>query len=323
MTVTDAFGRTMRALRISVTDRCDLMCRYCRPDGTPHPAAPRSEVLTFEEIIRMAGIFVSLGVTKMKLTGGEPLLRAELPELVRGLKRIRGLTELSLTTNGVSLAALAGPLRAAGLDRLTVSLDSLDSGRFAAMSGASVLAKVLDGIAAARAVGFTDLRLNAVLMRGINDGDAEDLLALASGIGMTLRFIELMPLGMPRDEWVKRYVPAGEILERIRPQLADAGSPFPTGPGPARYLNLRAGGRVGIIASVSERFCDSCDRLRLSARGALRLCLGSPLEADLKAPLRAGADDDALREAIRRAVRLKPAMGEYESAGPVMCGVGG
>lgn len=323
MTATDTHGRTMRALRISVTDRCDLMCRYCRPDGTPHPVSPKSEILSFEEIIRLAGVFVSLGFTKMKLTGGEPLQRAALPDLVRGLKRVAGLAELSLTTNGVSLAAQAGPLRAAGLDRLTVSLDSLEPGTFAAMSGVPVLPKVLDGIAAARAAGFDDLRLNAVLMRGINDGDARDLLELAAGLGMTLRFIELMPLGLAREEWVKRFVPAGEILERIRPALADPAAAFPTGPGPARYLPLRGSGRVGIIASVSERFCDTCDRLRLSARGALRLCLGSPLEADLKSPLRAGADDDALRDAIRRAVRLKPAMGEYESAGPVMCGVGG
>jgi cyclic pyranopterin phosphate synthase len=280
-------------------------------------------VLSFEEIERLARVFVSLGVDRMKLTGGEPLLRADLPDLVRRLKGVPGLGELSLTTNGLWLAPMAADLRAAGLDRLTVSLDTLDPDRFRCLTGADALHRVRAGIDAARAAGFPDLRLNAVIMRGINDEDPPGLLAFARGAGLTLRFIEVMPLGMPREEWVRRFVPASGILAALRPWLVDPEAGLPAGPGPARYLPLRGGGRVGIIASVSERFCGDCDRLRLSARGALRLCLGSPLEADLRGPLRAGAGDEALRDLILRAVRRKPAIGEYESAGPVMCAVGG
>ncbi len=319
----DTFGRTMRALRISVTDRCDLLCRYCRPDGTVHPVSPKADVLTFEEITRLAGVFASLGVDRMKLTGGEPLQRSGLPVLVGQLKALPGLRELSLTTNGISLAAQAATLRAAGLDRLTVSLDSLDPDRFRAMTGAPLLPRVLAGIGAARATAFPDLRINTVVMRGVNDRDTAPLLAFASRIGATPRFIELMPLGLDPAEWRRRFVPAAEILAGLDPWLAEPGGGPPSGAGPARYAALRDGGRVGVIATVSDRFCGHCDRLRLSARGRLRLCLGSPLEVDLRAPLRAGAGDEALRDLIRRAVRLKPAMGEYESAGPVMCGVGG
>ncbi len=318
----DRFGRTFTTLRIAVTNRCDLGCLYCRP-GRAAAAAPRKDLLTFEEIDRLARVFVSLGVRRFRLTGGEPLLRRGLPELVARLAAIEGVGDLALTTNGLGLAAQAGVLRRAGLRRLNVSLDSPHPATFSAIVGAPVQRRVLDGLAAARAAGFAELRLNAVVLRGLNEGELVELVGLAERFGATLRLIELMPVGMPRERWERLFVPADEMIRRLAPLLAPGEERLPEGPGPARYLRLAAGGEVGIITCVSAPFCAACDRLRLTARGALRLCLASPLEVDLREPLRAGESDAALARRIATAALDKPPGAEYAEIRGGMCAVGG
>ncbi len=321
MRLTDGFGRVMGALRVSVTDRCDLVCSYCRPHGAPALDA-RGLVPSFEEITRLVRVFLRLGVTRVRLTGGEPLRRRGLAILVRALKTA-GVPDLALTTNGTALAGQAAALARAGLDRLNVSLDSLDPARFAAITGVDALPRVLAGIEAARAAGLFPLRFNAVAMRGVNDDELCALARYAVSRGGAMRFIEFMPVGVAPAAWEHRYLPAAAILESLRPVLAPGVTGLPDGPGPARYLPLAGGGEVGIIAGVSRPFCGTCDRLRLSARGALRLCLASPLEVDLLAPLRAGAADDELGRIIRAAVRRKPTGASYTEARAGMSVIGG
>jgi cyclic pyranopterin phosphate synthase len=296
MRVADSLDRPLRALRVSVTDRCNFRCTYCMPRehfGDLHPFLDRAEILTFEEIERVVRIFVELGVEKVRLTGGEPLLRHELPALVHRLRTIAGLRELTLTTNGTLLGDFAKPLREAGLDRITVSLDSLDPERFAALTDSRVpLERVLAGIQAAQAAGFAPLKLNCVLQRGSNEADILPLAAFAREHGHILRFIEFMDVGTGNGWRLDRVIPAAEVARILA-------SRWPLEPYHRectncvaqhwRYLDGR--GEVGLIASVTEPFCQGCDRARLSAEGSLYTCLFAGEGLDLKTFLRAGASD--------------------------------
>lgn len=298
----DSFGRVHRDLRISVTDRCSFRCTYCMPpEGLDW--LPRSELLTFEELERVARLLVERhGIGAIRLTGGEPTVRAHLPVLVAKLAPLA--VDLSLTTNGATLAAVAESLAEAGLRRVNVSLDSLHPERFEALTRRDDLAAVLAGIDAALAAGLTPVKVNAVVMRGVNDDEVVELAAFGRDRGVTVRFIEWMPLdggGTWRNEHV---VTQAEILDRISAVFPV--DPVVRGTEPAeRYRYLDGRGEVGVIPSVTRPFCERCDRLRLTADGQLRSCLFSLEDHDLRGTLRAGGSDDDLSEAIEGCVGSK------------------
>ena len=291
----DTLGRPLRALRISVTDRCNFRCSYCMPRdvyGPDYPFLPREAILSFEEITRLVRIFTGLGVTKVRLTGGEPLLRRELPTLVRMLVAVPGLEDLALTTNGVLLPDQARDLRASGLKRVTVSLDTLRPDRFKAMSDTDLpLSRVLAGLEAARAAGFPPLKLNCVLQRGVNDDEILDLAAFAREQGHTLRFIEFMDVGTTNGWRLESVVPAAEVHRILHARWPL--EPLVTTQGAVAH-EWRYGdgqGEVGLISSVTAPFCRSCDRVRLSADGHLYTCLFAGEGLDLKGFLRCGHVD--------------------------------
>jgi len=300
----DRLGRRMHDLRISVTDRCNFRCAYCMPAevfGRDYAFLPRRQILTFEEIARLARLFVALGVEKLRITGGEPTVRRDLPDLVRMLAAIDGVRDLTLTTNGSALPRLAGPLAEAGLRRITVSLDSLDDEVFRRMNGADFpVARVLDGIDAARDAGLAPIKVNMVVRRGVNEESVLPVARWAREAGLTLRFIEFMDVGQTNGWRMDEVVPQAEILARV-----DAAMPLEALPAEypgevARRYRYRDGsGEVGVIASVSQPFCGACTRARLSADGELFTCLFAARGVDLKAPLRAGATDVELLERIR------------------------
>jgi len=299
----DALTRPLRDLRISVIDRCNFRCPYCMPeDQYPHDHAflSKPERLRFEEIERLARAFVAHGVHKLRLTGGEPLLRRELPLLVRMLARIDGVKDLALTTNGVLLPRLAQSLRDAGLMRLTVSLDTLDAATYRHLSGArGEVAEVLAGIAAAERAGFAAIKLNCVVLRGVNDTQALDLVEHFRGSGHIVRFIEYMDVGTCNGWNAEHVVPSAELLERIgaRWPLAPLGRAY-RGEVAERYAFADGGGEIGFISSVSQPFCGDCTRARLSADGKLYTCLFAQSGHDLRGPLRAGASDAELEALI-------------------------
>ncbi|EKP95701.1 GTP 3',8-cyclase MoaA [Thermaerobacter subterraneus] len=302
----DRFGRVVRKLRISLTDRCNFRCVYCMPEGDI-PWIPTTEILTFAEIERVVRIVAGMGVEKIRLTGGEPLLRPGVEELVARLVRVPGIRSVSMTTNGFFLREKAGALKAAGLAGVNVSLDSLDRDRFRQLTRRDELDRVLDGIAAAAAAGLEPIKINAVVMRGFNDGEIETFLRWVreQPIQLTLRFIEFMPLD-GSNVWTRDLVyTAAEILQqaqRIAPVVPLHNDPAD----PARLYRFADGrGTFGIIASVSQPFCASCDRIRLTADGKIRNCLFAVEEFDLRELLRGGADDEAVAAAIRRAVWAK------------------
>jgi cyclic pyranopterin phosphate synthase len=302
--LTDSFGRVHNNLRVSVTDRCNLRCTYCMPEDVVF--RDRSELLTFEEIAHFVRVAAGLGVDKVRLTGGEPLVRKELHKLVRMLVGIPGIKDVGLTTNGVLLADQAAGLFDAGLRRLNVSLDTLDPGRFRELTRRDGLEKVLAGLDAARRAGFDPVKVNAVAIRGFTDVDAAPLARYCREHGFELRFIEYMPIGA--DAWERDKVFfAREILDLLGREVA----PLAPAPGhdpraPALEFDYADGGRVGIIASVSRPFCRSCNRLRLTADGKLRNCLFALDEADVKGLLRRDAPDDAaIAETVRRTVWAK------------------
>lgn len=299
----DLRGRPLRDLRVSVTDRCNLRCRYCMPRevfGADFPFLERDELLSFEELERLVRVFVGLGVRKVRLTGGEPLLRRDLPDLIARLTRIDGLEDLALTSNGVLLARMAGELAEAGLRRVTVSLDALDDATFRAVSDTTVpVQAVLDGIAAARAAGLAPVKVNAVLQRGVNDDQVEALAGWARDTGVTLRFIEFMDVGTTNRWQRERVVPAAEVAERIAARWPiEPVEPAQPGEVAERYRYVDGAGEIGIIASVTRPFCGTCSRVRLSAVGELFTCLFAASGHDLRAVLRDGADDAALAAAV-------------------------
>jgi cyclic pyranopterin phosphate synthase len=299
----DLRGRPLTDLRVSVTDRCNLRCRYCMPRevfGTDFPFLERDELLSFEEIERLVRVLVDLGIRKVRLTGGEPLLRRDLPDLVARLSRIDGIEDLALTSNGVLLGRMVDELVAAGLRRVTVSLDALDDATFRAVSDTTIpVQTVLDGIAAAQAAGLAPVKVNAVLQRGVNDDQIEELAGWARDLGVTLRFIEFMDVGTTNRWQRDRVVPAAEVADRIAARWpiepVDADHP---GEVAERYRYLDGAGEVGIIASVTRPFCGTCSRARLSAVGELYTCLFAAEGHDLRALVRGDADDDALRAAV-------------------------
>ena len=308
--VLDAFGRPLRDLRISVTDRCNFRCRYCMPRevfGPDFEFLPRDQILTFEEIARLAGLFAGLGVRKLRLTGGEPTLRADLPGLVAQLREAAPETDIALTTNGSLLTRLARPLADAGLDRVTVSLDTLDDAIFRDMNDADVpVATVLDGIEAASAAGLRPVKVNAVIKRGVNDHTAIDLARYFKGSGHVLRFIEYMDVGATNGWVLDDVVPAAELAERVGAELPiEPVEPSYRGEVARRWRYLDGGGEVGFITSVSAPFCGDCTRARLSADGSLYTCLFAVIGTDLRGPLRAGASDAELLDLLRGVWRVR------------------
>ncbi len=300
----DSFGRVHNNLRISVTDRCNLRCTYCMPEEVVF--MDRAELLTFEEITRFVRVAAPLGIDKLRLTGGEPLMRRHLERLVAMLVEVPGIKDVGLTTNGLLLAAQARALRDAGLLRINISLDTLDAGRFRRVTRRDGLDDVLAGIAAARAAGFDPVKVNAVVIRGETDADVVPLARFARDNGLEMRYIEYMPIGAEAWERGKVFF-AHEILELLEREVAPllpAGDYDPRAPATDfRYADGR--GRVGIIASVSRPFCARCNRVRLTADGKLRNCLFALDEVDVKRHLRERPDDAALAEAIRRNVAAK------------------
>ena len=300
---TDSLGRRLHDLRISVTDRCNFRCPYCMPAeiyGESYRFLPKPELLDFEEIERIARIFVELGVEKLRITGGEPLLRHQLPRLIERLAALDGLRDLTLTTNGFLLGKFAGALADAGLQRVTVSLDSLEPETFRQMSGTRFdPARVLEGIDAAAAAGLTPIKVNCVVQRGVNDAEILSLAHHFRGTGHVLRFIEFMDVGTLNHWDLAQVVTADEIVSRIDAEL-------PLDPVPANYPGEVAsryhfrdgGGEIGVIASVSRPFCGGCTRARLTIEGKLVTCLFAAGGKDLRAPLRAGASDAELRELV-------------------------
>jgi cyclic pyranopterin phosphate synthase len=300
--VRDRLGRPLRDLRISVTDRCNFRCVYCMPKevfGADHPFLERREILSFEEITRVARIFRSLGIEKVRLTGGEPLLRKDIERLIAMLSELGDL-DLTLTTNGSLLTRKAPALKAAGLSRVTVSLDSLDDAVFKAMNDVDYpVAKVLEGIHAAAAAGLTPIKINMVVKRGVNDQQIVDMARHFRGSGHIVRFIEFMDVGATNGWRMDDVIPSAEIVRRISAQ-------FPLAPAEANYSGevaerwryLDAGGEIGVISSVTEAFCSTCTRARLSTDGHLYTCLFARQGYDLKSMLRSGADDDAITAAI-------------------------
>jgi GTP 3',8-cyclase len=305
--LTDAYGRVATDLRVSLTDKCNLRCTYCMPpEGLEWLPGP--DLLTDDELVRLIGIAVrDLGVTQVRFTGGEPLLRRGLPGIVARVAALRPRAELSMTTNGIGLARLAGPLRDAGLDRLNVSLDTLSRETFVTLARRDRLADVLAGLEAAAAAGLAPVKVNAVLMRGVNDHEAPALLRFCLERGYRLRFIEQMPLDAQHGWRRADMVTADEVMAALSAGFTlkpddreDRGS------APAEAFLVDGGpAAVGIIASVTRPFCGSCDRVRLTADGQIRNCLFATIESDLRAPLRAGASDDELAAQWRRAVAGK------------------
>jgi GTP 3',8-cyclase len=301
----DGFGRTATDLRISVTDRCNFRCRYCMPpEGLPW--LPKDEILSFEEIARLARVLVESGVRSIKVTGGEPLMRREVHVLVRMLRALGDDLDMSVTTNGYLLAGQAERLKDAGLDRVTVSCDSLVKHRFAEMTLRDALDDVMRGLRVSAELGLTPVKINTVVIKNHNEDEAVDFARLARETGYEVRFIEYMPLDA-QDEWsADGVVPGREILARVQevfPLVADTDDE-PEPATPYRFAD-GAPGRIGVIPSVSEPFCDSCNRLRLTADGQLRACLFSLEETDLRGPLRAGASDDELAELARACLASK------------------
>lgn len=304
--LTDAYNRTIRDLRISVTDRCNFRCFYCLPNGEP-PLARKATILTFEEITYIAEIFVSLGIEKIRLTGGEPMLRRNLEDLVAKLAKLKPqLKDLALTTNGFDIPKKAQALKQAGLDRMTISLDTLDTHRFREITGVDNLEQVFEAIEVAKQYGFEPVKLNAVVVRGVNDDELVDFARFARNNGVEMRFIEYMPLDSGHDWDRSKVVPGREIFEKINaayPLLLKEASRGSETAWKYKFADGEPGG-IGIIAPVTEMFCGQCSRIRLTADGQIRTCLFSTVEHDLRDYLRSGATRAELVEFIQH-VTLK------------------
>lgn len=314
MTLVDRFSRPLRSLRLSVTDRCNLRCQYCMPEQD-YVWLPRESLLTFEEIGAIVDAFTTLGVDRVRITGGEPLLRRDLPRLVESLAGRRAIADLALTTNGVLLRPQARALRAAGLHRITVSLDTLDPNRFRALTRTDDLDRVRDGIEAAAEAGFAPLKLDTVVIRGVNDDEMVPLLEYAKRVGAELRFIEYMDVGgathWTRDAVVSRR----EMLARLRTHYGGVLPLDESSSAPADRFLLPDGTTFGIISSTTEPFCASCDRSRLTADGVWLLCLYAATGTDLRRPLRAGTTRQDLQRLIEAVWSVRADRGAEERLG--------
>jgi cyclic pyranopterin phosphate synthase len=305
----DGFGRKIEYLRVSVTDRCDLRCRYCLPKDF-RGFEPRDEWLTFDEIQRIVGVFARLGAARVRLTGGEPLTRRDIVALVEQLARLPGVQDLSLSTNATQMAKLAAPLRRAGVSRINVSLDTLDRARFKELTGRDALPEVLAGLAAARTEGLAPVKINMVVLPDTQDAEIDAMVAYCRDQAFVLRLIEAMPIGNAGRE--AGCVSIQPVIARLRARfnLVDG---IASGGGPARYL-VSGDGRfsLGFITAMSRHFCDTCNRVRLTADGRLLLCLGDEASVDLRSLLRRGVNEARLEAEIRAAIATKPLRHEFE-----------
>ena len=317
MSLQDGLGRRIEYLRLSVTDRCDFRCVYCMAEDMTF--LPRAQILSLEEIERLARLFVSLGVRKIRLTGGEPLVRRGIVDLCARISALPGLRELVMTSNGSQLVKMAEPLAAAGVKRLNISLDSLDAERFKAITRTGELQQVLDGIEAARAAGFERIKLNAVVLKGRNHDEVPALTDYALSRGLDITFIEEMPLGEVGRERGEAYCSSDEVRAMLSERYRLLDSTESSG-GPARYLRVEGypDSRIGFISPHSHNFCDTCNRVRLTTEGRLLLCLGHENALDMRRLLRQHPGDDApVREALERALLYKPARHEFSVDGEV------
>jgi len=307
----DQFQRRISYLRLSVIDRCDLRCTYCMPERQQF--LPKSEVLSLEELHQLALGFIGRGVTKIRLTGGEPLVRRDMIELVRALGRKigDGLDELTITTNGTRLAEFADDLREAGIRRVNVSLDTLDRERFAKITRRDQLPQVLEGIAAAREAGLS-VKLNTVALKGENEAEIGDLVAWAHGQGHEITLIEVMPLGEVEGDRYDHYLPLTQVRTALEQRFTLESDGHRSG-GPARYWRVaETGGRLGLITPLTSNFCDGCNRVRVTATGQLFACLGGREQVDLRAALRSEEPEAALERALDEAMRIKPQRHHFE-----------
>ena len=316
----DQFARRISYLRLSVTDRCDLRCAYCMPERQTF--LPKAEVLSLEELHQLSLGFIARGITKLRLTGGEPLVRRDMIELVKALGRkvgandgSGGLDELTLTTNATRLAEFADEIAKAGVRRINVSLDTLDRESFAKLARRDSLPQVLEGIAAAKAAGLT-VKLNTVALKGVNEREIPDLIAWAHGQGFDLTLIEVMPLGEVEEDRFDHYLPLSAVREDLERRWTLTPSGHRTG-GPARYFQIgETGGRLGLITPLTNNFCDGCNRVRVTATGQLYPCLGGREQVDLRAALRGDQPEAALAEALDQAMRIKPLRHHFAISGP-------
>jgi cyclic pyranopterin phosphate synthase len=306
--LTDLFDRTISYLRLSLTDRCNLKCLYCAPEGRQSKLLRHSDLLTYEELLRVVRAAAGMGMSKLRLTGGEPLVRRDVMRFISQLGGIDGLRDIRITTNGVLLEKYAEALRAAGISKINISLDSLQPERFAKITGVDCFAQVWRGIDKARAAGFAPVKLNMVVMRGVNDDELADFARLSRDTDLHVRFIEFMPMGASSRWNADTYLCSDRIKERLR----DLGELIPVPrsetDGPARMFQLGADakGKIGFISPLSHHFCDRCNRLRLTSEGRLRACLLHDAETDLRALLRQGCTDEDIQAALLAAVRSKP-----------------
>jgi len=309
-TLTDRFGRRIDYLRLSVTDRCDLRCQYCMPEGFKG-FEEAAHWLTFDEIERLIGIFTRLGVRRVRLTGGEPLLRKDLPKLAARLAQLSGLADLSLSTNGTQLVKYGAALKAAGVSRLNVSLDTLQAARFQQICGRPAFEEVLAGLIHARQLGFAPIKINMVAMQGVNDDEIDDMVSFCMDHRFVLRLIETMPVGETGRN--AQFLDLRRVAERVRLRFGLLDQIQPVGAGPARYLSTTDGRfSVGFITPISQHFCASCNRVRLTVDGTLHLCLGQEAQFEFRPLLRGGASDNEIIAAIRQAIELKPERHEFQ-----------
>lgn len=307
--LTDKYGRRIEYVRLSVTDRCDLRCNYCMPEGFNDFEEPE-DWLTFDEIERVIRIFGELGTKRIRLTGGEPLVRKNIPELAARLAALPGIDDLSISSNATRLRKQAAPLKQAGISRINISLDTLRADRFKKITGGK-LEKVIDGLMAAKEAGFRPVKINMVVMRGVNDDEVEDMVQFCIDHDFTLRFIETMPMGNTGREASLQYIPLNEIHDRLAKKynLLKANM---NGGGPARYVRVAGTElRIGFITPMSQHFCDTCNRVRLSVDGTLYLCLGQEDNYPLREHLRSGITDEELKQHIQKAIDLKPEKHEF------------
>lgn len=304
----DGLGRRVEYLRLSVTDRCDLRCSYCMPPGFKDYEEP-GNWLNFDELERLVAVLAGLGVKRIRMTGGEPLLRRNLPELAQRLARLPGVEDLSLSTNGTRLKQNAAALRAAGVTRLNVSLDSLDPERVHKITGRDVLPQILAGLEAARAQSFQVIKINMVVLPEVSDADIDAMVEYCGAQGFVLRFIEMMPVGDTGRR--AGYVDLRPVRERLRSRFGLVDGMVPGG-GPARYLVSPDGRhRLGFITPISQHFCETCNRVRLSVEGMLYLCLGQEDTVDFRELLRSGCDDEQIAARFRATLQVKPARHEF------------
>jgi GTP 3',8-cyclase len=305
----DQFGRSIDYVRISVTDRCDLRCSYCMPKQF-HDFHEPEDWLTFDEIERVIGAFTRLGTNRIRITGGEPLVRKDLPELARKLSALPGLEDLSLSTNCTRMVKHAVELKASGISRINASLDSLNADKFKQLTGGK-LEKVINGLMAAKEAGLTPIKINMVVMKGVNDNEVEDMVNFCIEHGFTLRFIETMPVGEMGREATNLYVDLQGIKKRLEKNFDLVPGVMPGG-GPARYMQVVGTNiNIGFITPLSQHFCETCNRVRLSVDGTIYTCLGQNHNFELRPLLRAGASDAELEQAIRAAINMKPEKHEF------------